>query len=58
MINTKQMLAQAIASGASDVHINADMPPIMRINTELIMMDLPFFFHVVLFPMIVKMMAG
>lgn len=41
MINTKQMLAQAIESGASDVHINANMPPIMRINTELIMMDLP-----------------
>ena len=41
MIDTKQMLAQAIESGASDVHINAEMPPIMRINTELIMMDLP-----------------
>ena len=41
MIDTKQMLAQAIESGASDVHVNAEMPPIMRINTELIMMDLP-----------------
>ena len=41
MIDTKQMLAQAIETGASDVHINANMPPIMRINTELIMMDLP-----------------
>jgi twitching motility protein PilT len=41
MIDTKQMLAQAIENGASDVHINANMPPIMRINTELIMMDLP-----------------
>ena len=41
MIDTKQMLAMAIESGASDVHINIEMPPIMRINTELLMMDLP-----------------
>lgn len=41
MIDTKQMLATAIEKGASDIHINADMPPIMRINTDLIMMDLP-----------------
>ncbi len=41
MIDTKQMLATAIQSGASDVHINSDMPPIMRINTDLVMMDLP-----------------
>jgi len=41
MIDIKQMLATAIESGASDVHINIEMPPIMRINTELLMMDLP-----------------
>lgn len=41
MIDIKQMLATAIESGASDVHINVGMPPIMRINTELLMMDLP-----------------
>jgi len=41
MIDTKQMLASAIEAGASDVHINVGMPPIMRINTELVMMDLP-----------------
>ena len=41
MIDTKQMLATAIETGASDVHINIGMPPIMRINTELVMMDLP-----------------
>ncbi|HOK94638.1 MAG TPA: type IV pilus twitching motility protein PilT [Anaerohalosphaeraceae bacterium] len=41
MIDTKQMLAAAIKNSASDVHINVGMPPIMRINTELIMMDLP-----------------
>jgi len=41
MINVRQMLEKAIESGASDVHINVTMPPIMRINTELITMDLP-----------------
>ena len=41
MIDIKQMLAKAIENGASDVHINIEMPPIMRINTELLMMDLP-----------------
>lgn len=41
MIDIKQMLATAIENGASDVHINIEMPPIMRINTELLMMDLP-----------------
>lgn len=40
MIETKKMLEMAIEKGASDVHINADMPPIMRINTDLVMMDL------------------
>ena len=41
MIDVKAMLAKAIESGASDVHINVTMPPIMRINTELIIMDMP-----------------
>ncbi len=41
MIDIKQMLADAIERNASDVHINVDMPPVMRINTELILMDLP-----------------
>jgi twitching motility protein PilT len=40
-IDVKEMLAKAIEHGASDVHINVNMPPIMRINTELIAMDLP-----------------
>ncbi|RKY11818.1 MAG: type IV pili twitching motility protein PilT [Planctomycetota bacterium] len=40
-MDIKQMLAMAIEAGASDVHINIEMPPIMRINTELLMMDLP-----------------
>lgn len=41
MIEVKKMLAKAIEYGASDVHINIGMPPIMRIHTELIAMDLP-----------------
>ncbi|HML75476.1 MAG TPA: type IV pilus twitching motility protein PilT [Anaerohalosphaeraceae bacterium] len=41
MFDVKEMLAMAIKRGASDVHINVDMPPIMRINTELIVMELP-----------------
>lgn len=41
MVNVKKMLAAAIEHGASDVHINVAMPPIMRINTELVVMDLP-----------------
>ncbi|MCK4999881.1 MAG: PilT/PilU family type 4a pilus ATPase [Anaerohalosphaera sp.] len=41
MTDIKEILAAAIESGASDVHINADMPPVMRIHTELVVMDLP-----------------
>ena len=41
MIPVKDMLAMAIQAGASDVHINISLPPVMRINTELIVMDLP-----------------
>ncbi|MCK5172198.1 MAG: Flp pilus assembly complex ATPase component TadA, partial [Planctomycetes bacterium] len=41
MIEYKIMLAKAIESEASDVHINIGMPPVMRINTELVVMDLP-----------------
>jgi twitching motility protein PilT len=41
MIDVKKMLAKAIEYGASDVHINIGMPPIMRINTELVAMDVP-----------------
>jgi twitching motility protein PilT len=38
---TKKILTQAIEQGASDVHINAGMPPVFRKNTELINMDIP-----------------
>lgn len=41
MIDFKSMLAQAISHGASDIHVNVTMPPIVRINTELIEMDMP-----------------
>jgi Tfp pilus assembly pilus retraction ATPase PilT len=41
MFDIKLMLAEAIKQGASDVHINIEMPPIMRINTELVAMDMP-----------------
>jgi len=41
MIDVKKMLTKAIEHGASDVHLNVTMPPIMRINTELMTMDLP-----------------
>jgi twitching motility protein PilT len=41
MINFKEMLAESIKNGASDVHLNIEMPPIMRINTELVVMELP-----------------
>ncbi len=41
MVEVKSMLAKAVESGASDVHLNVTMPPIMRINTELVVMDFP-----------------
>lgn len=41
MINYKEILMKAIENGASDIHINATMPAVMRINTELIEMDMP-----------------
>ncbi|UCE98891.1 MAG: PilT/PilU family type 4a pilus ATPase [Planctomycetota bacterium] len=41
MTNIKTILAEAIESGASDVHIDVGMSPILRKNTELINMDFP-----------------
>ncbi|MHC4158642.1 MAG: type IV pilus twitching motility protein PilT [Planctomycetota bacterium] len=41
MTNIKTILAEAIESAASDVHINVGMPPILRKNTELIEMNFP-----------------
>ena len=39
MVDIKTILAKAIEGGASDVHINVGMPPIIRANTELINME-------------------
>jgi len=41
MIDVKEMLAIAIERNASDVHVNVSMPPVMRVDTDLIVMDLP-----------------
>jgi twitching motility protein PilT len=41
MIDIKNILALAIESRASDVHINVGMPPVLRRDTELIDMDAP-----------------
>ncbi|HUW18751.1 MAG TPA: type IV pilus twitching motility protein PilT [Sedimentisphaerales bacterium] len=38
-VDIKKVLAQAIEHQASDVHINVGMPPILRKNTELVLMD-------------------
>jgi twitching motility protein PilT len=35
--NIKQLLANAVKAGASDLHINVGMPPVHRIHTELIL---------------------
>ncbi|MHC4423945.1 MAG: type IV pilus twitching motility protein PilT [Planctomycetota bacterium] len=39
MLDVKTILAKAIAKGASDVHINVGMPPVLRKNTELMTID-------------------
>jgi len=41
MTDIKTILTKAIDNGASDVHINVGIPPILRKNTELIDMDFP-----------------
>jgi len=41
MLDIKTVLAKSIEDGASDVHINVDMPPVFRKNTELLETDLP-----------------
>jgi twitching motility protein PilT len=37
-MNIKQLLAAAVQAGASDLHINVGLPPVMRVNTELVTM--------------------
>jgi len=41
MMDIKTILIEAIETGASDVHINVGMPPILRKNTELTKIDFP-----------------
>ena len=41
MINIKTILENVIEHGASDLHINVGMPPILRRNTELAELDFP-----------------
>ncbi len=41
MVDVKTILAKAIEQGASDVHINVGLSPVLRKNTELIDMDFP-----------------
>ena len=41
MIDFKTILSEAVINGSSDVHINTSLPPVMRINTELMTMNLP-----------------
>jgi twitching motility protein PilT len=41
MIDVKTILADVIDNGASDLHINVGMPPILRRNTELIELEFP-----------------
>ena len=39
MINVRSILADVIENGASDLHINVGMPPVLRRNSELIELD-------------------
>ncbi len=41
MTDIKEILAKGIEMEASDVHVNVGMPPILRKNTDLIIMDFP-----------------
>ncbi|MHC4582142.1 MAG: type IV pilus twitching motility protein PilT, partial [Planctomycetota bacterium] len=41
MVEIETILASAVMAGASDIHINAGMQPVIRVNTELMAMDFP-----------------
>lgn len=40
-MDVKNILAEVIENGASDLHINVGMPPVLRKNTELVELDFP-----------------
>ena len=41
MVKIRSILAKAVKREASDVHINVGMPPVVRVNTDLMEMDFP-----------------
>jgi len=41
MLDIKEILGNAVEKGASDIHINVGLPPIVRKNTKLIELDFP-----------------
>ena len=41
MMEHKKLLAHAVAHKASDIHINVGIPPIIRIDTKLVITDFP-----------------
>ena len=41
MVDVKAILTNVIEHGASDLHINVGMPPVLRRNTELVDLDFP-----------------
>ena len=45
MVDIKTILAEAINEGASDVHINVGLPPILRKNTDLVDMKFSVVTH-------------
>jgi len=57
MISVKQMLAAAIKNGASDIHINVGMPPVMRVNTDLRLLELPVVTHEMAAQMVLDMVG-
>ncbi len=41
ILSIDDILKQGVVRGASDVHINIGMPPVIRVNTELMPLELP-----------------
>lgn len=56
-VDIKAILVEAIGNGASDVHINVSMPPVMRINTELVEMELPVITKEIAIEMLIGMVG-
>jgi len=41
MVDIKTILSEGVKAGASDVHINVGLPPVIRKDTELVSLDFP-----------------